>query len=338
MHTEFNTHTIRSGALTLATYAVALSLTSPLFAQSNPCEACLGPLKDGVYNHYKDVGLVHKYSSMKDYFKSSDFKQDVKKGSWSGGLTIPVYGVPVSANAGSNHDNSSQFQREIEKLSDNQLDEALAWEIRKSDPNTDFTKQYFDCVEKLCGKGFSYTSERIGKRAFITIHYMPNSITDGMPVLTEDPQIYNASDTSAPKKGQTLDFSTVVNGVPEDVQDAVTVTIQTNKGPYVARSDPPKPTPSPTPSPTPIIVELQVNQSCNGKHAKCDKIWKIAAPGDGQLTVEFTVPAGRQNPTRLHYLINGKELQERDFGFVNRQNVATGSFWACIVSSDSWQG
>lgn len=312
MNTELDAHSTRLGALTLATYFVALSITAPLFGQNNPCAE---PLKEGVYNHYRERTSAHKYSSMKDYFKSDEFKEEVKKGGWGGGITIPIYGVPVSANANSSHDDLTKFQRGVETLSENQLDEALAREIEKSEPNTKFTKQYFDCVAGTFGKGFSSSAEQIGRRAFITIRFLPISASDPMPVLTEDPMVDNATDISAPKKGQQLDFSTIVNAVPKDVKEPVTVTIQTSKGTYYASSAPPTPTPIPTPQPTPRRTDQRVSQSCKGNSAKCDQIWTIRASTQGQLTIGFTVSNRHSNPIRLHYLINRKERTTRDFGY-----------------------
>src|SRR5436190_20403942 len=114
---------IQRGTFTLVTYLIALSTGGSLFGQSNPCAA---PLSDGVYNHYKQTGSVQRYSRMIDYFRSDDFEKDVKNNGWSAGITVPIYGVPVSLNGAYNANNFKQFQSRIEKLSDNQLNEALA--------------------------------------------------------------------------------------------------------------------------------------------------------------------------------------------------------------------
>jgi hypothetical protein len=194
------------------------------------------------------------------------------------------------------------------------INEALGREIEKSEPNTTLTKDYFECVKSVFGKSFSSSSERIGSRAFITIRFMPLSASDSMPILTEDPKVDNATDVSAPKKGQKLDFTNVINGVPQDPKEPVTVTIQTDKGPFYASSGAPTPTPAPTPQPTPIIIKQLVTQQCNAEHAKCDKIWTISAPGSGQLTIKLTSRSSTV-PLRVHYLINGTERITRDFGF-----------------------
>jgi hypothetical protein len=247
MNIQLYACSIRNGALTIAVCLVALTMTCPLFGQSNPCAE---PLKEGIYNHYKAKTSVHKFSSMKDYFRSNDFEQDVKKGSWGGGITIPIYGVPVGVNANSTNDNFKEFRHEIEKLSENQLDEALAKEVEKSEPNTEFTKQYFNCISK----GFSWSVELVGGRAFFSIRYVPISTSDPMPVLTDDVRLSNATDELVhPKKGDTLDFFTQISAAPQNPEKQVIVEMYTNKGSVYAFTALPKsPTPPPpTPTATP---------------------------------------------------------------------------------------
>jgi hypothetical protein len=244
MKTELHARSIRLGARTLASYFIALSVTGPLFGQSNPCAEAL---KEGIYNRYKGKTSLNKYSSMKDYFNSQDFEQDVKTGGWSGGISIPIKGVPISLNAGSSSNKFSELKSGIEKLSENQLQEAFATEVEKADPNIEFAKQYFDCVKDRFGKGFSWTAERLGQRAFITIRFMPLSTSDPMPVIT-DVIVDNAKDILAPTKGQKLDFSNVISAVPKDLKEPVTVTMVTDKQTVYASSSLPSPSPSPTPT------------------------------------------------------------------------------------------
>src|SRR5947209_6379070 len=126
MKTALHARGIRLGARILAIYLINLSIHAPLFGQSNPCAEPFKNLKDGIYNRYKEGTSLEKYSSMKDYLKSEDFRQDVKKGGWSGGLTIPIYGKPVSLNAGSSTEKFDEVSSGVEKLSENQLYETFA--------------------------------------------------------------------------------------------------------------------------------------------------------------------------------------------------------------------
>jgi hypothetical protein len=65
---------------------------------------------------------------------------------------------------------------------------------------------------------------------------------------------------------------------------------------------------------------MQVEQSCDGNSAFCDKIWTIFAPATGRLNIEFTVSNGHVCPVRLHYLVNGREIAERQFGYSATHN------------------
>lgn len=259
MKTALHARTLRPGARILATYLITLSITAPLFAQSNPCAEPFKYLKEGIYNRYKETTSLQRYSSMKDYFKSEDFKQDVKKGGWGVGIKIPIKGIPISLNASSSKDDFAEFRSGIEKLSENQLIEAFGQNIEKSEPNTDFVKQYFQCL-KDNAQGFTWTAERIGKRAYITIRFMPLSMTDPMPVITEDLIVDNASDILAPKKGQPVDLSNVISAVVKDPEQSVTVTMVTNKKTVYASSDP-QPTATPPPSPTATSTASPKKQS-----------------------------------------------------------------------------
>jgi hypothetical protein len=242
MNRQLHPHSIRGGAVILTAYLITISISGPLLGQSSPCAE---PLKEGVYNHYKARTLAHKYGSMLSYFKSSDFEEDVRHNQWGLGITVPVYGVPVSVAANSSDDKFNQFRKEITKLTEVQLDELLVKIVAKDDPNIDFVEAYFDCVKQ----GFSYSSELIGERVIFTIRFIPISITNPMPKVTENPVVYNGEDVSVlPKKGKALDIITHISARPKDVHQRVSVEIFTNQAPVYVPGPFPEPATTPIPS------------------------------------------------------------------------------------------
>lgn len=107
------------------------------------------------------------------------------------------------------------------------------------------------CVKDISGPGFSWSSELVGGRAFVSIRFAPISKSNAMPVLTEDVKVYNATDISVlPKKGQALDYLTLISGAPKDFEKQVTVEMYTDQGAVYALSPLPKPSPTPTSAPT----------------------------------------------------------------------------------------
>ncbi|PYI92581.1 MAG: hypothetical protein DME97_09715 [Verrucomicrobia bacterium] len=235
-------------------YVIGISIATTLCGQSNPC---LEGLKDGVRDYFQQASYSSKYSNVKEYFKSKDFKEDVKNSKWGGGIVVPVEGVPLGVNANSSDEDFRKFSQEVEKLSSAELNEIFAASARRSTLNVPFVTKYYDCVIRILGHGFSYTSEMIGKRVHFIVRYQPMSAlsADEMPTVT-DVLLSNAKNAwGIPQKNAKLDLLTLVSAEPVNREQPVELQLQTNKGPLVAVSAAVQ---KPTPTPVPSTVKLKI--------------------------------------------------------------------------------
>jgi hypothetical protein len=257
-------------------YLFALLIVGPLFAQSNPCAE---PLKDGIRDYYKSATNIEKHSSTKDYFRSQDFKEDLKKGGWGGGVVFPVNGIPVGVNANSSDEDFKKFRQEIEKLSDNEINETYAMSLQKSAINLPFVKLYFDCLNHSVG--FSTNSEMLGGRVHLVIRFQPMSaLSPGeMPMVTEEPRLTNAKDAyGVPKKDTRLDLMTLVTASPVNPSEPVSLELRTTKGPVsVSSTVEKKVTKKVTPPPSSKVV-------CRIYRLSTDKEYNIDITG-GDISV-----------------------------------------------------
>lgn len=201
---------------------VILFSFSFLFGQ----EGCDKMLQNGLYEHFKMVNTGSFSSDFKSYLTNSTFTTDLRNGKWGGGITVPIYGKPVTLNANADNTEISTFQQNIIQDIKFEVKQEFYNLIVRDIPNVDLAKVFSDCLPQV---GFRITTSSTGTDATFLIKYIPQNLKDPQPIvsyfnITNGNQIQNA-----PLTGKEMGVQTIVTCKRDPKKDLILV-LQTDRG------------------------------------------------------------------------------------------------------------
>ena len=166
-----------------------IALLFPVSTQGQGfCDACKEVLKLGQRTIAISASS-NENDATKSWFCSSSFVQHVTSSSFRGGITVPIEGVPVNFNVGS--DNAESFQRREAFCSNSSrnFNREDTYNIFQQLADENVVREWGRCVERSCSdinpsNGLSLALTRTGNQISARLRWSPRFTGEQPPVIT----------------------------------------------------------------------------------------------------------------------------------------------------------